>query len=172
MWVGGILFFFLYTKCVGFRLETFLLYMSCYNRWVMKQGCKECTLIVTALRSSIIRNFCVTEEFFMDKKIEVLSTTRIKYSSDLYKIVDSLNRTLKEQDLMFGLALDEKIKKQLYLRFTERSDTMKKWIFAIIIVIVASGIYGAYVYNKAMGKKIPKESKFVEIAKEKQSLQR
>ena len=106
----------------------------------------------------------------MDKKIEVLSTTRIKYSSDLYKIVDSLNRTLKEQDLMFGLALDEKIKKQLYLRFTERSDTMKKWIFAIIIVIVASGIYGAYVYNKAMGKKIPKESKFVEIAKEKAKL--
>ena len=33
----------------------------------------------------------------MEKKIEVLSTTRIKYSSDLYKIVDSLNRTLKEQ---------------------------------------------------------------------------
>ena len=60
----------------------------------------------------------------MDKKIEVLSTTRIKYSSDLYKIVDSLNRTLKEH-LMFGLALDEKIKKQLYLRFTERSDKMK-----------------------------------------------
>ena len=47
----------------------------------------------------------------MDKKIEVLSTTRIKYSSDLYKIVDSLNRTLKEQDLMFGLALDEKDKR-------------------------------------------------------------
>ena len=43
----------------------------------------------------------------MEKKIEVLSTTRIKYSSDLYKIVDSLNRTLKKQDLMFGLALDE-----------------------------------------------------------------
>ena len=48
----------------------------------------------------------------MDKKIEVLSTTRIKYSSDLYKIVDSLNRTLKEQDLMFGLALDEKDNKR------------------------------------------------------------
>ncbi|MEC3465611.1 DUF4264 family protein, partial [Bacillus thuringiensis] len=28
----------------------------------------------------------------MEKKIEVLSTTRIKYSSDLYKTVDSLNR--------------------------------------------------------------------------------
>ncbi|MBJ7968291.1 DUF5590 domain-containing protein, partial [Bacillus cereus] len=47
---------------------------------------------------------------------------------------------------------------------------MKKWIFAIIIVIVASGIYGAYVYNKAMDKKIPKESKSVEIAKEKAKL--
>lgn len=44
---------------------------------------------------------------------------------------------------------------------------MKKWIFAIVIVIVASGIYGAYVYNKAMEKKIPKEAKSVEIAKEK-----
>lgn len=43
----------------------------------------------------------------MDKKIEVLATTRVKYSSDLYKIVDSLNRTLKEKDLMFGLTLDE-----------------------------------------------------------------
>ena len=47
---------------------------------------------------------------------------------------------------------------------------MKKWIFTIIIVIVASGIYGAYVYNKAMEKKIPKESKSVEIAKEKAKL--
>lgn len=49
---------------------------------------------------------------------------------------------------------------------------MKKWIFTIIIVIVASGIYGAYVYNKAMEKKLPKEAKSVEIAKEKQSLQK
>lgn len=43
----------------------------------------------------------------MESKIEVLSTIRIQYSSDMYKIVDSLNRTLKEKDLMFGLALDE-----------------------------------------------------------------
>jgi hypothetical protein len=43
----------------------------------------------------------------MKSNIEVLSTTKIKYTSDLYKIVDSLNRTLKEQDLMFGLALDK-----------------------------------------------------------------
>ncbi|GAA0423142.1 MAG: YpmA family protein [Bacillota bacterium] len=43
----------------------------------------------------------------MDNKIETLSTVKLQYSSDLYKIVDSLNRTLKEQDLMFGLALDD-----------------------------------------------------------------
>jgi hypothetical protein len=43
----------------------------------------------------------------MEKKIEVLSTVKIKHSGDLYKIVDSLNRTLKRDDLMFGLALDE-----------------------------------------------------------------
>jgi hypothetical protein len=48
----------------------------------------------------------------MEKKIEVLATTRVHYSSDLYKIVDSLNRTLKEQDLMFGLALDEEEKEK------------------------------------------------------------
>ena len=43
----------------------------------------------------------------MENKIEVISTVTIKYQSDLYKIVDLLNRSLKEQDLMFGLALDK-----------------------------------------------------------------
>ncbi|MYL32776.1 DUF4264 domain-containing protein [Pontibacillus yanchengensis] len=43
----------------------------------------------------------------MEQKMEVLSTVRVEKSNDLYKIVDSLNRTLKQQDLMFGLALDE-----------------------------------------------------------------
>ncbi|MET3696085.1 uncharacterized protein DUF4264 [Bacillus oleivorans] len=43
----------------------------------------------------------------MGNQIEILSTIRIEYSSDLYKIVDVLNRTLKKQDLMFGLALDK-----------------------------------------------------------------
>ncbi|WP_419881187.1 YpmA family protein [Peribacillus sp. B-H-3] len=42
----------------------------------------------------------------MESKIEVLSTLTIQNSPDLYKVVDSLNRTLKEKDLMFGLALD------------------------------------------------------------------
>ncbi|WP_335869686.1 YpmA family protein [Bacillus sp. 2205SS5-2] len=42
----------------------------------------------------------------MESKIEVISTLRIQNTPDLYKIVDVLNRTLKEKDLMFGLALD------------------------------------------------------------------
>lgn len=42
----------------------------------------------------------------VDSKVEVLSTVKLQQSPDLYKIVDALNRTLKHQDLMFGLALD------------------------------------------------------------------
>ncbi|WP_244535181.1 YpmA family protein [Gracilibacillus kekensis] len=40
-------------------------------------------------------------------KITTLSTVQLDYSEDLYKIVDNLNRTLKEDDLMFGLTLSE-----------------------------------------------------------------
>lgn len=43
----------------------------------------------------------------MSEKMEVLSTVKITKSPDLYKIVDSLNRTLKHDDLMFGLARDK-----------------------------------------------------------------
>jgi Protein of unknown function (DUF4264) len=43
----------------------------------------------------------------MESKIEVLSTVKIQHSPDLYKVVDALNRTLKDKDLMFGLALDQ-----------------------------------------------------------------
>lgn len=50
------------------------------------------------------------EVSMMESKIEVLSTIKIQHSPDLYKIVDSLNRTLKRNDLMFGLALDEEDK--------------------------------------------------------------
>ncbi|MFP5107880.1 YpmA family protein [Neobacillus sp. C211] len=46
----------------------------------------------------------------MESKIEVLSTLKIQHSPDLYKIVDALNRTLKQKDLMFGLALDQEDK--------------------------------------------------------------
>jgi Protein of unknown function (DUF4264) len=47
---------------------------------------------------------------WMEGKIEVLSTVKIQHSPDLYKIVDALNRTLKQKDLMFGLALDQEDK--------------------------------------------------------------
>ncbi|WP_068672024.1 YpmA family protein [Oceanobacillus sp. Castelsardo] len=49
----------------------------------------------------------------MDRhKIETLATVKLEYSSEIYKIVDILNRTLKDKDLMFGLALDEENEKQ------------------------------------------------------------
>lgn len=43
----------------------------------------------------------------MESNIEVLTTVKIQQSPDLYKIIDALNRTLKHDDLMFGLALDQ-----------------------------------------------------------------
>ncbi|EIT86621.1 hypothetical protein A374_03584 [Fictibacillus macauensis ZFHKF-1] len=43
----------------------------------------------------------------MESKIEVLSTVKIRRSPDFYKVVTELNKTLKERDLMFGLALDQ-----------------------------------------------------------------
>lgn len=55
----------------------------------------------------------------MERKIEVLSTIKVEYSPDLYKIVDILNRTLKKEDLMFGLALDKEDQKKLFLPFTK-----------------------------------------------------
>jgi hypothetical protein len=46
----------------------------------------------------------------VEGKIEIISTVKIQHSPDLYKVVDALNRTLKEKDLMFGLALDREDK--------------------------------------------------------------
>ncbi|ANU10691.1 hypothetical protein A1A1_09496 [Planococcus antarcticus DSM 14505] len=43
----------------------------------------------------------------MESKIEVISTVELTYQKDLYKVVDALNRTLKDKNLMFGLALDK-----------------------------------------------------------------
>ncbi|WP_163100967.1 YpmA family protein [Peribacillus alkalitolerans] len=48
----------------------------------------------------------------MESKIEVISTVKIQNTPDLYKVVDALNRTLKDRDLMFGLALDQKDKEK------------------------------------------------------------
>jgi 3-deoxy-D-manno-octulosonic acid (KDO) 8-phosphate synthase len=49
----------------------------------------------------------------MESKIEVLSTVKVDKSSDLYKVVSELNKTLKHQDLMFGLALDDENKEKM-----------------------------------------------------------
>ena len=73
---------------------------------------------------------------------------------------------------MFGLALDEKIKKQLYLRFTERSDTMKSGSLQSLLLSLLAEYMGRMFIIKRWERKFQKESKFVEIAKEKQSLQR
>lgn len=43
----------------------------------------------------------------VESKIEVIQTVTVNYQSDLYKLVDALNRSLKKEDLMFGLALDK-----------------------------------------------------------------
>ncbi|WP_010173164.1 YpmA family protein [Bacillus coahuilensis] len=43
----------------------------------------------------------------MESKINILSSVTIENSKDLYKVVDVLNRTLKRENLMFGLALDQ-----------------------------------------------------------------
>lgn len=39
--------------------------------------------------------------------IEKIATVKVTATSDLYKIVDVLNKNLKHDDLMFGLAKDE-----------------------------------------------------------------
>ncbi|ASS91707.1 MAG: DUF4264 domain-containing protein [Bacillaceae bacterium] len=44
----------------------------------------------------------------MESKIEIISSVTVEHSDDLYKIVDLLNRTLKREHLLFGLALDSK----------------------------------------------------------------
>ncbi|AIC94572.1 MULTISPECIES: YpmA family protein [Shouchella] len=43
-----------------------------------------------------------------DMKMKVLSTVTIDRTDDFYKVVDQLNRTLKEKGLTFGFALDAK----------------------------------------------------------------
>ncbi|MFS0781417.1 YpmA family protein [Bacillus sp. 1P06AnD] len=48
----------------------------------------------------------------MQDKPEVISTVKVQYQPDLYKIVDTLNRSLKYDQLMFGLALDRENQEQ------------------------------------------------------------
>ncbi|WP_425424979.1 DUF4264 family protein [Anaerobacillus alkalilacustris] len=46
-------------------------------------------------------------------KIDIISSAKVNKTPDLYEIVGACNRTLKERDLMFGLALDEKNKTKM-----------------------------------------------------------
>ncbi|MBM7094614.1 MULTISPECIES: YpmA family protein [Alteribacter] len=52
-------------------------------------------------------------------QIDKLATVKVSKSDDLYKVVDSLNRTLKERDLMFGLALDEEDREKMVFTIYE-----------------------------------------------------
>lgn len=76
-------------------------------------GLSVVTTIMAYGRQSMNYNYCFVRRYLiMDSKIEILSTVTVEHSDDLYKIVDLLNRTLKRNDLMFGLALDEEDQKQ------------------------------------------------------------
>lgn len=46
-------------------------------------------------------------------QVQLLSTVKLDKCKDAYKLVDSLNRTLKDRDLMFGISLDDQDKDQM-----------------------------------------------------------
>ncbi|PYZ98388.1 DUF4264 domain-containing protein [Alteribacter lacisalsi] len=55
----------------------------------------------------------------MDSKIKTLSQVKVQKSEDLYKVVNSLNRTLKDRDLMFGVAYDDADKTKMVFTIYE-----------------------------------------------------
>lgn len=78
-------------------------------------GCRSAVFVLLPEPPACISNkICAAQEEAtkMESKIEVLATVKVQHSDDLYKIVDCLNRTLKRNNLMFGLALDENDKRQ------------------------------------------------------------
>ncbi|MBA1337098.1 MAG: hypothetical protein HPY66_3534 [Firmicutes bacterium] len=42
-----------------------------------------------------------------EPKLQLIATKEMKYNDDLYKMVDFLNKTLKNRDLIFGLAMKD-----------------------------------------------------------------
>ncbi|ABO67461.1 Conserved hypothetical protein [Geobacillus thermodenitrificans NG80-2] len=87
------------------------------RRGVKKRNCDHNLTVFVLLPeppACISNKICAVQEETtkMESKIEVLATVKIQHSDDLYKIVDCLNRTLKRDNLMFGLALDENDKRQ------------------------------------------------------------
>lgn len=55
-------------------------------------------------------------------QVQLLSTVKIEKCRDAYKLVDSLNRTLKEKDLMFGLALDHEDEEKMVFTIYDTKD--------------------------------------------------
>ncbi|TMW73562.1 YpmA family protein [Alteribacter natronophilus] len=55
----------------------------------------------------------------MEQKVKPISTVKIRKSDDMYKVVDSLNRTLKDRDLMFGLSYDQNDKDRMVFTIYE-----------------------------------------------------
>ncbi|WP_147804760.1 YpmA family protein [Alkalicoccus halolimnae] len=55
-------------------------------------------------------------------QVQLLSTVKIEKCRDAYKLVDSLNRTLKERDLMFGLALDHEDEEKMVFTIYDTKD--------------------------------------------------
>lgn len=41
-----------------------------------------------------------------DGKLELIAEKRFKYNGELYKVIDFLNKTLKDHNLIFGISLD------------------------------------------------------------------
>ncbi|MFS0786765.1 YpmA family protein [Shouchella sp. 1P09AA] len=54
-----------------------------------------------------------------DTKMKVLSTVTVDRTDDFYKVVDQLNRTLKDKGLTFGFALDEKDQEKIVFTIYE-----------------------------------------------------
>ncbi|CAM3721670.1 YpmA family protein [Alkalicoccus chagannorensis] len=59
----------------------------------------------------------------MDDEIKLLNRATFQKSSDAYKIVDVLNRTLKDRELMFGLALDPEDEESMILSIYDTKGT-------------------------------------------------
>ncbi len=63
-----------------------------------------------------------------------------------------------------------KRKKQLYLLYIERSDTMKKWLLGAIALLVLLLLWSLYIYKEAMNGKTHGEAHAIEMAKKNANL--
>jgi uncharacterized protein YpmB len=54
-----------------------------------------------------------------------------------------------------------------YLLYTERSDTMKKWVFILAFAVGAAVFYGVHIYQETISQKVQSESRAIAAAKKK-----